>query len=769
MTRSKSLRSRSTIGALLALFFFCTPLAAQPLHQGEWVTYTAMDSITDLGVMPTSGYVWAATWGGAFRFAPQDPLTGIIALRNSDGLSDNNLTAVAADPSGKIYFGGVNGTIDIYNESTGKLTAIRDISLATQYPRRKIYQISLSGSKVYFATGFGLSIYDTILKVFTETIPHFGSLIEQDTVFGSSELTDSLYVVLSGAIAIAPKNAPSLSDPFAWRTIKAPKLTTLNSMVAFGSNIVLGGPSGLYVLSGDSMRYIAMADSIKVAKLFVSKNTLYILDSRNNKLLTTSDLVNFTASGLAGDITTDNISTFSFATAGEKIFGYGIGGAVVEAASGKVTTKIYPEGPLANDIFDLYYCPSLGKLFATLGPVGISSFETEKSAWTGLGTRDGVLPQARYLSAFYDTIRAKLWTGTFGSGLFSLGSALPANIQHYDSSNGITSLSGRGNGYTVIGRGSLDNHGNFMTTSWASNGEGLLTTSDGNNFKRIQLNPPDDPYRPYDIPVQDLDDIYYVGMYNYNIENPVPIGVSVVAADGSTQTIRGGQGQVLGSATINALLVDQDNGLWCGTDVGVDVLTHSYVSGKPQFRAHPRRLVFTDQQVIRAIAVDGVGNKWVGTDNGVFVLSADGSDSLAHFTTSNSPLIDNSVVSIAIDLKNGEAYLGTHKGISRVSSIFKQGGSNYSGMYVYPNPIIQRSDDQLKVTITGLAGGSTVKIYTINRRLVATIDGSQLGSTLTWNGRDENGKLLSSGVYIAAAASPVTSDYGETKFVLIRK
>ena len=75
----------------------------------------------------------------------------------------------------------------------------------------------------------------------------------------------------------------------------------------------------------------------------------------------------------------------------------------------------------------------------------------------------------------------------------------------------------------------------------------------------------------------------------------------------------------------------------------------------------------------------------------------------------------------------------------------------------------------MHVTITELAGGSTVKIFTAAGRLVATIDGSKLGSTVVWNCRDDNGKLLASGVYIAAEASSVTSEYGQTKFVLIRK
>jgi hypothetical protein len=745
-------------------------LSAQPLHKGEWRTYTAMDSITDLAVVRSSGNIWAATWGGAFRFTPSgSPKPGLLTLRNSDGLSDNNLTAVAADSNGKIYFGGANGTLDVYTESDSSFKAIRDIALATQYAQRKIYSIQVFGPRIYIATGFGLSIYDTTKNIFTETIPHFGSLNEQDTVFAAMEANDSIYAVLSGAVASAAKNAPNLSDPFAWQIVRAPSDTTLNSIVTVQGKIIVGGGEGIFILSGGALRFIHTQDSVSVVRMAVSGSTLFIIDSRNKKIVTSTDLQNFSSAPLPGDSSEQHIGAFAVANSNAKVFGFGIGAVVLQLFNGSVIPKIFPDGPLSNDIVDLHFAGSLGKLFVCIGTIGVSAFEPEASVWSGYATSDGTLQATKYTNSFYDTVHSKLWLSTFGSGLFGVASANFASVQHFGVKEGIPPFtSGDTGSFIVTGGGALDNHGNFIVTSWAGDGEGLSKTSDGKVFTSLQLNPPNGARAPYGVCVQGQDDNYYAGTINF--QNPSPFGVSViVASDGSTQNILGGSGQTIGSASVNALIEDQDESLWCGTNVGVDVVTHSSQSGKTVFHSPARRLVFTDQQIVHAIAVDGVGNKWVGTDNGVFILSADGSDSLAHFTTANSPLIDNSVMTIAIDTKNGEAYLGTPKGISRVSSIYQQGEPDYSSMYIYPNPVIEHSDDAIKVTITGLAGGSTVKIFTVGGRLVATIDGSLLGSTVTWNGRDENGKLLASGVYIAAAASPITTQYGEAKFVLIRK
>lgn len=750
--------------------FFSHSVYAQPLHKGQWKTYTAMNGVTDLTVVRKSGFIWAATTGGAFRFDPSDTAkANIFALRNSDGLSDNNITAIAADSNGRIYFGGSNGTLDVYTESTGKISSIRDIALAS-YTHKQIYSIVIFGSKVYISSGFGLSIYDTVQNIFSETITQFGTRVAQDTVFAITEANDSIYVVQSGAIAVAAKNAPNLSDPRTWHIILAGAGRTLNSIVSFNGKIIVGGAQGIFDITGDSLRYIFTGDSIAVVRLAAAQNTLYVIDSRGGRIKTSTDLQNFSSSVIPGNISGQSISSFALANANGKVFGDGLGGGVVyERASGSVISKIFPDGPLANTIIDLHFSGSLGKLFVSLGDIGVSLFQPQKTQWIGYGTKDGVLPNnfgQIYLSSFYDTVLSKLWLSTRGTGLYSLDSLNPSSIKHFGLTEGIPETYPPV--FTVMGKGTLDNHGHFIVPVWAGGeGRGLAKTLDGKQFTAIALNPLYAPM-PFGVCVQDQDDIYFVGTVNIPI--PTPYGVFAVAPDGSTQAIAGGNGQTLGSAAINALIVDQDNGLWCGTNVGVDVLTHfrDFTTGRPKFNK-PRRLVFTDQQLIRAIAVDGVGNKWVGTDNGVFILSADGSDSLAHFTTANSPLIDNSVTTIAIDTKNGEAYIGTPKGISRVSSIYQEGASDYSKIYVYPNPVIQRSDDNIKVTITGLAGGSTVKIFSASGRLITTIDGTQLGSTVTWNGRDDTGKLLSSGVYIAAAASALSTDYGQAKFVVIRK
>jgi hypothetical protein len=751
----------------------------QKLHQGQWKTYTAMSGITDLAVERKSGNVWAATSGGAFRFSPsQNPKSNILALRNTDGLSDNDLTAVAADSNGHIFFGGSSGTINVYSDSSGTVTSITSIFLSTAFIQKRINSIAAFGSTIYFATGFGLSIYNESQNIFDETITKFGSLNDQDTVFAVTESKDSIYIALSSAIAIAPKNAQNLRDPKLWRLVNAPTGTNWRSVVSIPSGRVFaGGTTGVYEITGSSTpNFIPMGDTVSVVRLSMYGNTLFVIDSRENKLLRSVDLSNFTSSALPNANGEKNIAAFAPGNGGSEVFGFGVNGADLLPASGSLVPNIFPEGPLGNNANDLEFSPSSGQLIVSLGSlnptsssiVGVSVFTVHDSSWQNFSPGQSILPDQNFISSYYDTVRSKLWLSTYGGGLYSLSTPKLDKLESYNYSvNGVPSLNGNQDGYTVMGKGSLDNSGNFIITTWTFSGEGLLKLGkQSETFSQIQLNPPTNTIS-YGVSVQDMEGYYFVGTVDH--PSPAPYGLISVTSDGKTTTPIPGDGTHLASPSVNALIVDQDNGLWCGTNTGVDVLTYyTDFRGKQTFNK-PRRLTFTDQQIIRSIVVDGTGNKWVGTANGVFILSADGSDSLAHYTTANSPLIDDNVLSIAIDIKSGEAYIGTSKGISRVSSIYQEGRTDYGGMLVYPNPVIQHSDDNINVSITGLVGGSTVKIFAAGGKLVKTIDGSALGSTVVWNGLDENNHLLSSGVYIAAAASPVSTSYGQTKFVFIRK
>jgi len=163
--------------------------------------------------------------------------------------------------------------------------------------------------------------------------------------------------------------------------------------------------------------------------------------------------------------------------------------------------------------------------------------------------------------------------------------------------------------------------------------------------------------------------------------------------------------------------------------------------------------------------VDGADRKWVGTQNGVWLLSADASKIIYRFTESNSPLLSNDVKQIAIDGKTGEAFFATAKGICSFRSTATETTATSSQVLVFPNPVPPGYTGT--IAIRGVPNNSIVKITELNGRLVYQTQA--LGSQAIWNGKDYNGRSISSGVYLVLASDEEHQQKLVTKIVFIQK
>ena len=152
------------------------------------------------------------------------------------------------------------------------------------------------------------------------------------------------------------------------------------------------------------------------------------------------------------------------------------------------------------------------------------------------------------------------------------------------------------------------------------------------------------------------------------------------------------------------------------------------------------------------IAIDGGGRKWFATiGNGVFLVSADNMTQLQHFTAENSPLLSNNVQYISINHSSGEVFFLTDKGLCSyiADATVASDDMQKDNVYAYPNPV--ESGYTGIITVVGLSFDADVKILTSSGRLVA--QGRSNGGTFTWDGCDQQGKRVASGVYMVAAAT----------------
>lgn len=151
---------------------------------------------------------------------------------------------------------------------------------------------------------------------------------------------------------------------------------------------------------------------------------------------------------------------------------------------------------------------------------------------------------------------------------------------------------------------------------------------------------------------------------------------------------------------------------------------------------------------VKCIAIDGGNRKWVGTlNNGVYLLSANGMETIEHFTTGNSPLISDEINDIAIDGETGEVFIATSLGLCSYHGDATDPATSMSSnnLKVYPNPV--RPEYQGKVHITGLMYNSNVKIVSAAGKLVA--EGTSVGGEFSWDCCTQSGRRVGSGIYYA--------------------
>lgn len=242
--------------------------------------------------------------------------------------------------------------------------------------------------------------------------------------------------------------------------------------------------------------------------------------------------------------------------------------------------------------------------------------------------------------------------------------------------------------------------------------------------------------------------------YQYDRENDdITAYESFVNQDGIKITLNNG---------VRCITEDANHDLWIGTDAGPLVFERNAMNDNhPTFiQVKVPRNDGTDYADyllsgidITAIAIDGGGRKWFGTNgNGVYLISADNMTQIQHFTTENSKLLSDIVLSIAINPQSGEVFFGTEQGLcSYISDAIEPAESmDKNHVYAYPNPVNFKNYSGL-ITVTGLTLNADVKITNAAGYLIA--EGRSNGGLFTWDGRDKNGNRVGSGIYNVLTAT----------------
>ncbi len=240
--------------------------------------------------------------------------------------------------------------------------------------------------------------------------------------------------------------------------------------------------------------------------------------------------------------------------------------------------------------------------------------------------------------------------------------------------------------------------------------------------------------------------------------------------------------QSIKPSNIYSIAQDHEHTIWVGTSSGIFAIPSSVdftVSNKCVrvviWRNDGSRLgdYLLDNEQINAIAVDGANRLWVGTANsGLYLLNPIGSitdansytmETVAHFTTNNSILPTNEIMSIAIQESTGEVFIGTGGGLVSYMSDATEPMETYDELYVYPNPVYPTYHGY--ITFKGLVDESEVRIVDPSGNLVKILQGT--GGTVVWDGTNVQGQRVASGVYTVLCNTKSGKEYGSVKVLIM--
>ena len=749
-------------GKLLILFtlvFSCTLSAGV----GTWRTFTSMKEVRDVVQVGTS--YWAASGGGLFSW---DGSTTFQKYTNAEGLLGNDLTAAGADLNGNVWTGASNGTIQVLM-TDGSWRYILDISQSNQTSKR-VNRLIMQGDTALICTDFGLSMFNTSDFLFGDTYTKFGSLTDvRVTVADAVIYDDTIWAAVSDVqnvhrIAVAALNNPNRLPPEAWSLMTVWTTTTKpTTLEVFAGRLYVGTTSGLYYRSGTLWLPLAELTGKNIVACDASDDVLVACTTTEVFLVSTDN----TVSELP--LLPSNATSVTLNEADQPVVGSnGSGLQVFDGA----WSSYAPNGPASNQFLSVVVDP----IDNVWGASGLSNgkgiYRFDGTEWKSFTKENDGLPTNDYyrVSAGCD---GSVWASSWGAGVVEFPAGADSVMMNRIFSNnvGLVGLVGDTD-YVVVTDVVCDPLGNeWMSVNAAANTNILAVRGpDDSTWTTVPLKVATARVTTlfYNIPLDralavDAFGNLWGGSRNLTYKGVFTLRNGGSIADSVYSLLTDQDG--LPSSDITTLLIDRDNDVWIGTEKGIGIVLDPIDPEGPGGIAAYKPL---NGIVVNTIAVDPLNQKWVGTPDGVILLSSDGVQQLASYTVENTggKLIDNDIKSIAIDSRSGTVYFGTLVGLSSLTTDAAEPQAEFDKLLISPNPYVTPASSSL--LIDGLVENSVVKILSIDGRLVREIisPGGRVGF---WDGKDEDGGEVASGVYIVVAYSADGSKVATGKVAVIRR
>lgn len=773
---------RKTI--LTSLFLIFAALTTLHAAIGEWQVYNSYRYATSCRAVGDRLYVLSA--GALYTYDKEDG--EIRTYDHVNTLSDVRIAAIdysSAIDALVIAYENANVDILYSDESVYNISDFKNKTLAT----KRINNIQVVDSLAYISTDFGIVTLNLKKREFSSTYT-----LNQDVV--STALYGGYLYACTNIGLYRGKLTDNLLDKKNWKQLfnnphGAPY--AISALECFGDKLYCILPKlGFYSMDADGRLTLLLRNENGVGfsylnigeRMLVGTPTkLYVYDSAGES-------TSFALDGSSLYVHEDGTDLWS-CNGAKGVSRMTVKGDKLET----LTAAIQPESPIRNHCEYLAFSPN-GQLLVAGGNLNyfdITFYDGTAMTFDGdewLNFEEEEVKSATGLN--YQNItslvedpaeKGHYYASSFGYGLYEFRDG--KFVKHYNHENsGLESVKSSGSyreRYVRVPRLKYDSNGNLWMTNTGTKDIIKVLKADG-TWQPLHY----DAIAKHPTMVEMLFDSRGwlwvtslqadAGLFCAKM-NGTPLDTSDDETKLITEVFRNQDGVSYDIYQLCALAEDRNGQMWIGTDKGLFVLQNP----KKFFDTN---VTFTQIKVprndgtgladyllsniyIQAIAVDGANRKWIGTkDNGIYLISADGLETIHHFTTENSHLPSNSIVSIAIEGETGRVYIGTDKGLSSYMSdatepspILKE-----SALHAYPNPV--REDYTGNISVTGFTKDCNVKIVDSAGTLI--YETTSTGGQITWNGCNMRGDRVSAGIYYVLAYDETGDEGATTKIMIIR-
>ena len=785
------MKKKIFITGFLLIVFACSMWSQ--VAMGKWNTHFAYNSVSQIA--QSENKIYAISNGALFSVDKLDGNTEFYSKLS--GLNDATVSCIEYDPIDKqlliIY---ENGNIDILN--SGGITNLPDFFNKQISASKAVNQIQFYQNKAYLSCNFGIIVLNMLKKEVADTY-YIGPNASEVKVLNTTVNNGIIYALTSSTVFNASENDPHLVNYAYWSvTSGLPGTGDFQKIGTLGGQLILLRGGNLYKQETNNS-WTPVLPGISVSDFNVTNASLNVFTGNTTYLI--NSLFNVSTIANLGTITDAEFdsqnNTYYFAANSLGIISYKQTGSETPSVN-----YFKPGGPAVNIPWDMTFAG--GKLFVVPGGRWGEQYNTpgavmmyEKGTWTNILWSDIQKTTGRQALDFMnvavdlteptDPNEAKyshFFVTSYGTGLYEFKNNIFVKLYN-ESNSTINSIYPGNQNYMRLDGAIYDKQGNlFLANSQVASCIKVLLA----NGIWTQLNYPNT--------VQPTLGKILINNQNQNQKFLISArsGNIIVFDDNGTITNQNDDNSTLlypfnypetdisGNVKIVSVIPgaiysiaqDKNGVIWVGTNVGPFLFNNLSKVYDPNYTCSRVKIPRNDStnladyllvgESIQAIAIDGANRKWLGTkSSGVYLMSENGQQTIQHFTISNSPLLSNNVMSLAINPLTGEVFFGTDQGIVSYQSDANEASASFGDVYAYPNPVRQGYTGV--ITITGLMENSQVKITDIAGNLICETVSN--GSLATWDCKDVHGRRVSTGIYLAICANADGTQSAITKILVI--